>query len=370
MVKRKKSKDPFAQREAEKYADPIPSREFILSFLEQAPEPLEFAALCQALELTSETQQDALQRRLMAMRRDGQLVGNRRGVFGVPNRMELIKGRVQGNKDGYGYFVPAEGGDDLVLSPVEMQKVFDGDIVLARVAGQDRRGRKEGMIAEVLVRRSAQIVGRFYAEQGFGILIPDNRRIHHEIIIPEQATKGAKDGEFVVGEITTWPTERLKPVATIIEILGDSRTPGLEIDIAVRSHGIPHQWPAAVNKDLVHIAIQPGEKDMGHRHDLRSLPFVTIDGEDAKDFDDAVYAEPLAKGGWTLFVAIADVSHYVHVGTALDEEAANRGTSVYFPGHVIPMLPERLSNDLCSLKPEVDRLVMVCEMTVSRHGEL
>ena len=370
MAKRKKSKDPFAQREAEKYADPIPSREYILTFLEQAPEPLEFDDLCQALELTSDAQQDALQRRLLAMRRDGQLVGNRRGVFGVPNRMELIKGRVQGNKDGYGYFVPSEGGGDLLLSPREMQKVFDGDIVLARVSGQDRRGRKEGMIAEVLTRRSAQIVGRFYAEQGFGILIPDNRRIHHEIIIPEQATLGAKDGEFVVGEITTWPTERLKPVASIVEILGDSRTPGLEIDIAVRSHGIPHVWPAEVDKQIIQLAAAPGEKDYRYRHDLRDLPFVTIDGEDAKDFDDAVYAEPVPAGGWTLLVAIADVSHYVKVGSALDEEAANRGTSVYFPGHVIPMLPEKLSNDLCSLKPEVDRLVMVCAMTISSRGEL
>lgn len=370
MPKSKKIKDPFAKREAENYEEPIPSREFILQFLEQAGEPVDHSSLCNELGLQSESQMEAMRRRLIAMSRDGQLISNRRGVYGLPNRMELIKGRIQGNKDGYGFFIPSDGGEDLTLSPLEMQKVFDGDIVLVRVSGLDRRGRKEGMIVEVLTRGAAKIVGRYYGEQGFGLLIPDNRRISHEIIVPENQSRGAKDGQFVVGEITTWPSERVKPVARVIEILGDSSTPGMEIEVAIRSHNIPHEWPKAVIKDTAHIKAPDAKADYYYRKDLRQLPFVTIDGEDAKDFDDAVYAERNKKGGWTLFVAIADVSHYVEVNSALDEEARNRGNSVYFPGHVIPMLPEALSNELCSLKPEVDRLVMVCEMSISQTGEL
>lgn len=370
MSKSRKVKDPFAAREAERYADPIPSREFILQLLAEAAQPLAFEKICRRLDLDSEERQEALRRRLIAMSRDGQLVSNRRGVFGLPDRMELSKGRVQGNRDGYGYFIPVEGGEDLLLSPLEMQKVFDGDIVLARAAGVDRRGRKEGVIVEVLVRRPAKIVGRFYREHGFGILVPDNRRINHEIIIPHDQCGDAADGQFVLAEIITWPTERLKPVARVMEVLGDSTTPGLEIDLAIHSHGLPHQWPAEVEREAAQLARARLDAELSYRLDLRQLAFVTIDGEDAKDFDDAVHAEPLPAGGWRLLVAIADVSHYVATGTALDREAQNRGNSVYFPGHVIPMLPEVLSNDLCSLKPDVDRLVMVCEMQISAAGEL
>jgi ribonuclease R len=370
MTKSRKDKDPFADREAKKYDEPIPSREFILQILEQAGEPVDYPSLCEELRLHSEPQREALRRRLIAMGRDGQLISNRRGVFGLPTRMELIKGRIQGNKDGYGFFVPADGSEDLTLSPLEMQKVFDGDTVLARVAGLDRRGRKEGMIVEILQRGSSQLVGRYYSEQGFGLLIPDNRRISHEIIIPEGQNKGAKDGQFVVGEITTWPSERLKPVAKIVEVLGDMTTPGMEIEIAVRCHDIPHQWPKAVLKQSAHIPPPNRKDDYFYRVDLRQLPFVTIDGEDAKDFDDAVYARRDNTGGWILYVAIADVSHYVAIASALDMEASKRGNSVYFPGYVIPMLPEALSNELCSLKPRVDRLVMVCEMNISATGEL
>lgn len=370
MAKKKQVQDPFAQREAAKYADPIPSREFLLTVFEKAPEPLALDALCQQLDLHSPERQEALRRRLIAMTRDGQLVSNRRGVFGLPVRMDLVRGRVQGNKDGYGFFVPETGGDDLVLSIREMQKVFDGDTVLARVVGVDRRGRKEGMVVEILTRRSAQIVGRYYVEQGMGVLIPDNRRIQHEILIPPHATAGAKDGDFVVAEVITWPGERQKPVAEVRAVLGDMRTPGVEVDLAVHSHGIPHRWPDAVEREIARIAHERRPQAEPHRQDLRDLPFVTIDGEDAKDFDDAVQAEPRPQGGWILRVAIADVSHFVTVASALDQEAAHRGTSVYFPGHVIPMLPELLSNNLCSLRPHEDRLVMVCEMEISSQGVL
>jgi len=251
-----------------------------------------------------------------------------------------------------------------------MQKVFDGDIVLARVSGVDRRGRKEGMIFEVLERRSKQVVGRYYWEQGFGVVVPDNRRNSHEIMIPEKENRGAQDGQFVVAEITEYPSRRRKAIAKIVEVLGDSTTPGLEIEVAVRSHDIPHIWPSAVEKETYRFSEEVGEQDLQGRADLRDIPFVTIDGEDAKDFDDAVYARKHKQGGWTLFVAIADVSHYVTIGSALDQEAITRATSVYFPGHVIPMLPEKLSNGLCSLKPKVDRLTMVCEMEIAASGEM
>ena len=370
MSKTPKSKDPHAQREAENYANPIPSREFILQLLEQIGEPIGHLALCEQMKLTSEEQIEALRRRLIAMSRDGQIISNRRGLFGLAAHMDLIKGRIQGNKDGYGFFIPEDGSGDMFLGTREMEKLFDGDEVLARHSGFDNRGRREGMIVEILKRRFEQIVGRYYREDGFGILVPDSKRVSHEILIPDQNAGSAEDGQFVVAQITEYPSKRRKAVAKIVEVLGDSTTPGLEIEVAVRSHDIPHVWPSAVEKETYRFAEEVGEADLQGRADLRDIPFVTIDGEDAKDFDDAVFARRHNKGGWTLFVAIADVSHYVKIGSALDEEAITRATSVYFPGHVIPMLPEKLSNGLCSLKPKVDRLTMVCEMKISESGEM
>ena len=370
MSKTPKSKDPHAQREAENYANPIPSREFILQLLEQIGEPIGHLALCEQMKLTSEEQIEALRRRLIAMSRDGQIISNRRGLFGLAAHMDLIKGRIQGNKDGYGFFIPEDGSGDMFLGTREMEKLFDGDEVLARHSGFDNRGRREGMIVEILKRRFEQIVGRYYREDGFGILVPDSKRVSHEILIPDQNAGSAEDGQFVVAQITEYPSKRRKAVAKIVEVLGDSTTPGLEIEVAVRSHDIPHVWPSAVEKETYRFAEEVGEADLQGRADLRDIPFVTIDGEDAKDFDDAVFARRHKKGGWTLFVAIADVSHYVKIGSALDEEAITRATSVYFPGHVIPMLPEKLSNGLCSLKPKVDRLTMVCEMKISESGEM
>ena len=367
MAKSHKSKDPFAAREAQKYDEPIPSREHILTVLAEASVPVDHTTLCNMLDLQKDGQQEALRRRLIAMGRDGQLISNRRGYYGLVDRMELVKGRVQGNRDGSGYFIPSDSSGDLYLSPTEMQKVFDGDIVLARFVGISSRGRREGMIVEILQRNFQQIVGRYYSDLGIGVLVPANRRITQEILVPQNQTKQAQDGQFVVGEITTYPSPRHKPVASIVEILGDTTTPGLEIDIAVRSYDLPHEWSKAVDKQANQIDGSVSPQELQHRHDLRHLPFVTIDGEDAKDFDDAVLAEK-TDSGWRLYVAIADVSHYVGVATPLDEEALNRGNSVYFPGHVIPMLPESLSNGICSLKPAEDRLVMVCEMAVDRQG--
>ncbi len=369
MKKSPTSNDPHADREAQNYAEPIPSREFILSVLADAGVPVDHQTLCDQLGLQSDTEIEALRRRLRAMARDGQLISNRRGLYGLVDRMELVKGRVQGNRDGSGYFIPADGSGDLFLNTAEMRKAFDGDTVLVRFIGVGSRGRREGMIVEVLQRQFNQIVGRYYTDTGIGVLVPANRRITQEILVPEKANNGARDGQFVVGEITTYPSPRHKPIAKIVEILGDTTTPGLEIDIVVRSYDLPVEWPSGVKQQASRIDGTIAGSELRIRKDLRHLPFVTIDGEDAKDYDDAVFAQP-EKKGWRLYVAIADVSHYVGVDTALDKEAVNRGNSVYFPGHVIPMLPETLSNGVCSLKPDEDRLVMVCEMSVDSRGEV
>ena len=370
MSKFNKPKDPFAQREAENYANPIPSREFLLQLLEEIGEPADHPQLCERLKLKGEEEIEALRRRLIAMSRDGQILSNRRGMYGLAAHMDLIKGRIQGNKDGFGFFIPEDGSGDMFLGAREMEKLFDGDQVLARVSGIDNRGRKEGMVVEILKRRYAQIVGRYYRDQGFGVLVPDSKRVSQEILIPDKQAGKAEDGQFVVAEITEYPTRRRKAVGKIVEILGDSTTPGLEIEVAVRSHDIPHVWPTAVSNETHGFVEEVSEQDLKGREDLRAIPFVTIDGEDAKDYDDAVFARRHQRGNWTLYVAIADVSHYVAIGSALDDEAINRATSVYFPGHVIPMLPEKLSNGLCSLKPNVDRLTMVCEMEISATGKM
>ena len=363
-------RDPFSEREAGKYDNPIASREFILEKLEEAGTPVQLDELFMLLKLRDADQHEALRRRLIAMSRDGQLISNRKGAFGLPSHMDLKPGKVIGKKDGYGFFEPEDGSEDVYLSAKEMARLFDGDRVMVRVTGIDSRGRKEGSVVDILERRHAEIVGRYYEESGFGMVVPDSKRIPHELIIPDKHRHGATDGQFVVARITDYPSKRRKALAEVIEILGDVATPGVEIDIALRSFEIPHLWTTAVKKETRALGQEVFAEDAIGRFDLRNRQFVTIDGEDAKDFDDAVYAERTGHGGWTLYVAIADVSHYVKPGSALDAEASNRGTSVYFPGHVVPMLPEKLSNGLCSLKPQTDRLAMVSEMRISADGEL
>ena len=365
-----KIKDPHAKREAKKYDSPIPSREYITQILEESGAPVTHRHLCGVLGLDDEDAIEALRRRLLAMERDGQVVCNRKGAYGPIDKMDLVKGRVQGHRDGFGFVIPSEGGDDFYLSSRQMRRVFDGDEVLVRLAGIDRRGRKEAAIVDVLQRNTDQIVGRYVRERGIHFVAPDNQRIVQEIIISEGKTLGAKEGQFVTARITEQPSQRGRPIGEIIEILGDHMAPGMEIDVAIRAHDIPNSWPAAVDSEARLLADEVVEEDKVKRVDLRELPFVTIDGEDARDFDDAVYCEKKKSGGWRLFVAIADVSHYVGVHSALDAEAIKRGTSVYFPDHVVPMLPEKISNGLCSLKPFVDRLCMVCEMSISATGKV
>ncbi|HKK55292.1 ribonuclease R [Marinobacter sp.] len=371
MVSRKQSdQDPHAKREASKYDNPIQSREFILAHLKERGAPATHETLCSEFGLDSDESIEALRRRLIAMCRDGQLICNRRGAFLPLEEADLVSGRVTGHKDGFGFLVPDDGGSDLFLSARQMRLVFHGDRVAARVDRVDDRGRREGVIVEVLEYRTTQTVGRLFHESGIYFVVPENARINHEVLIPAEHVNDARHGQYVVVDILRQPSMRTQPLGKIAEVLGEHMAPGMEIDVAIRSYDIPHSWPPAVGEQAARIADEVTAADKQNRIDLRSLNLVTIDDETARDFDDAIYCEPRAKGGYRLLVAIADVSHYVRPGTPLDEEAINRGNSVYFPDHVVPMLPEKLSNGLCSLNPGVDRLCMVADMTVSAAGNI
>ncbi len=370
------SLDPEAAREAEKYDNPIPSRELILHHLAERGAPAAREQLAAEFGLTTEEDIEALRRRLRAMERDAQVVYTRRGAYAPVDKLDLVVGRVSGHRDGFGFLIPDAGGDDLFLSPTQMRLVFDGDRALARVVGFDKRGRREGAIAEVVMRAHESIVGRYNEENGIGFVLPDNKKMQQEVLISPGRAGGAQVGQLVEVAITHWPTARFQAQGNIVEVLGEYMAPGMEIEVALRNYDIPHVWPDAVVKEAKRFKSEVEEKDKEKRVDLRHLPFVTIDGADARDFDDAVYCEPrsgaaqLVTGGWRLYVAIADVSHYVKVDSALDAEAKIRGNSVYFPERVIPMLPEELSNGLCSLNPHVDRLAMVCEITLARSGKI
>ena len=361
--------DPHRQREAKKYANPIPSREFILETLAKAGAPLVFDELAEALDLSDEPDLTALGRRLSAMERDGQLVRNRKDAYCPVNKRNLIAGRVIGHPDGFGFVKPDDGGDDVYLYPRQMRALFHNDRAVVRVVGRDRRGRLEGSLVEVLERNTRTVVGRFYQESGVGFVVPDNKRLAHDIIVPRDHIDGAKQGQIVVAEIAEQPTKRTQPIGRILEVLGDHMAPGMETDIAVRTHDLPLEWPPEVEAEIAGLSEEVPADAKSGRKDLCNLPLVTIDGADARDFDDAVYCERKPKG-WRLLVCIADVSSYVRPDTALDAEAYNRGNSVYFPDRVIPMLPEVLSNGLCSLNPRVDRLCMACELSVDREGQV
>ncbi|ERS91805.1 ribonuclease R [Halomonas sp. PBN3] len=366
------SDDPHAEREAHKYDKPAPSREYLLARLEEVGKPITHESMSRLLGLDDEELQEAVRRRLAAMERDGQVLRNRAGAYALIDKLDLIKGKVLGHRDGFGFLLRDDGKKpDLVLPPRQMRRVFHGDHVLARISGRDRRGRDEATIVEVLSRNTQTIVG-VYRENTpeFGVLIPENPRITQEVIIPHSACGGAKDGQVISARIVKQPETRVQPVGEVIEVLGERMDPGMEIDIAIRSYEIPAEFPPEVHDQIGEMSAEVAEADKANRIDLRHLPLVTIDDESAKDFDDAVCAWKTKSGSWKLLVAIADVSHYVRPGTPLDQEAVRRGNSVYFPGQVVPMLPELLSNGLCSLNPAVDRLALVCEMNISQSGTI
>ena len=367
--KRTGKPDPYAKREAAKYKNPIASREFILEVITNHGVPTTYERLCERLNITAPEQLDALRARLGAMVRDGQLLRNRKDGYMVVKKANLLAGTVSAHPDGFGFFVPDEGGDDFYLHGKQMRMVLHGDRVVVRQIGETRRGKKEAMIVEVIERANTTLVGRYVKESGIAFVVADNKRIHQDILIAHGQTGGAKAGQIVVVEILEQPGKRNPPVGRISRILGDHMMPGMEIETAIYSHGIPAFFPSDVEAETADLSDKVSAADKRNRLDLRDMPLVTIDGEDAKDFDDAVYCKK-TPAGWRLVVAIADVSHYVRIDSALDKEAYERGTSVYFPGRVVPMLPEILSNGLCSLNPEVDRLCMVCDMSITAEGEI
>jgi ribonuclease R len=361
------SRDPYAEREAARYAEPIPSREAILALLGDEVELMTAERIAAALGLKRPSEVDALAKRLAAMVRDGQVLVNRRGGYGVARKLDLIAGTVLANRDGFGFLRRDDGGDDLFLAPATMRQVLHGDRVLASIIGLDRRGRPEGQIVEVLERRAPRLVGRYEEQAGVGLVIPDDQRIHRDILVARGEHAGARHGQVVVVEITEPPLRDRPPLGRVVAVLGEKLSASLTVRVAIENHGLPHEWPAAVLAEADAVSPTVTDADIKGRVDLRALPLVTIDGEDARDFDDAVYAEADGRG-FRLVVAIADVSHYVRPGTALDDEAHQRGTSVYFPDFVVPMLPETLSNGICSLNPGVDRLAMVCDMRIDADG--
>ena len=361
--------DPHLTRERARYENPLPSREFILDVLVKEGVPLSRETLGELLEIHA-GEEETFDRRLQAMERDGQIMRNRKQAICIPDKLDLIKGTVQGHPDGYGFVIRENGGDDLFLDAKEMRKVLHGDKVMVRIIGVDRRGRPEGAVVEVLQHVNQRMIGRLFDEHGINFVVAEDKRISQDILIAPGSEGGAKPGQVVMVELINQPSLHTEAVGRIVEVVGNYADSGMEIEIALRKHQLPFLWPEEVETVAKKLPKKVLKKDLtADRLDLRDLPLVTIDGETAKDFDDAVYCEKQGKG-FRLIVAIADVSHYVKEGDALDREARSRGTSVYFPRRVIPMLPEALSNGLCSLNPEVDRLCVACDMIVGPNGEI
>ena len=363
-----RTNDPHFDREVAKYEHPLPSREYVLQVLEEQGKPVSFDELSALLDIHQQ-ESEMFQRRLAAMERNAQLMRNRKGSYIVPERASLIAGRVEGHADGYGFFIPDEGGDDLFLDAKQMSRVLHRDRALVRVVGMDRRGRREGVIVEVLERANSRVVGRVLVEHGITVVVPENRRINQDILVAPEKRSKARAGQVVIVEIIEQPNRHAQPIGRIVEVLGNYADPGMEIEIALRKHDMPFEFSPKVLEETKALPAKVRKTEWAGRKDLRDLALVTIDGETARDFDDAVFAEKKGRG-WRLVVAIADVSHYVRPGMALDREAMDRGNSVYFPRRVIPMLPEKLSNGLCSLNPDVERLAMVCVMDINSRGEI
>ncbi len=360
--------DPHLEREKTKYPDPLPSREFILEILEREGVPTTVEQLERLLAIHSQ-ERDLFARRLRAMERDGQVMRNRKNALCLPAKLDFIRAKIEGHPDGFGFAIREDGGPDIFLGNLEMQRVLHGDRVMVRVMGTDSRGRPEGAIVEILEHVNQRLVARLHEEEGVLFAVAENKRINQDLLVAPGKDAGAKPGQVVMVELLKQPSRKSEPIAQVVEILGRYADPGMEVEIALRKHELPHEFSAAVETLANKLPKKVRQSDLKGREDLRALPLVTIDGETAKDFDDAVYAEPLPEG-FRLLVAIADVSHYVKPADALDQCALERGNSVYFPRRVIPMLPEALSNGLCSLNPEVDRLCMVCDLQVSPQGSI
>jgi len=365
----KRKSDPYAKREASQYDKPLPSRELILQVLSEQGVPLSIEQVYALLDIASD-EHDNFDKRINAMERDGQIMRNRKGALCLTEKIHVIAGTVQGHPDGFGFLIPddkAKYPEDLYLAPREMAQVMHGDRVMVRMVGLDRKGRPEGKIVEVLERGTKTLVGRIIHGQGVTIVAAEDKHINQDILIPYHLDMGAKPGQVVIVELTEQPSAHAHPMGKVLQILGNYADSGMEIEIALRKHKLPHEFSQVAIQQAESFPKLVQSADYKGRIDLRELPLITIDGETARDYDDAVYAELQGKG-WRLVVAIADVSFYVKPDDALDKDAFERGNSVYFPRRVIPMLPEALSNGLCSLNPDVERLCMVCDMQIDGLG--
>lgn len=342
------------------------TQERVFQQLSQAGQPLSFRALSDTLGVSEKADKRRLTSVLDELSAAGRVLVNRNGDYGLVDQMDLLRGVVIGHPDGYGFLKTDKPGSDWFLPPRQMDLVFPGDRVLARPAGTDRRGRDKASIVEVLARKTEEVAGRFHLESGVSWVVPENPQNAHQLLVPPEHRGGAVNGDMVRARILRYPERNVQPMAVILQVLGAATDVATRIDIAITEYGLPQEFPDAVKAELVDL---PRPALAADCHDSRDMPFVTIDGADAKDFDDALCARRTPQG-WRLWVAIADVSRYVVPGTALDDEARERATSIYFPGRVIPMLPPVLSDDLCSLRPDEDRHAMVCEMVIGRDGQM
>lgn len=363
--------DPHREREAQKYEIPIPSREYILATINKFDkDAVKRRALLKHFEIEDPLLQEAFRRRLKAMVRDGQLIKTHQGYV-VATHMESCEGIVVIERDGEGY-LHTESGQKVHLGGSSLRGFYDGDRVEAQILKMEGRDKARGRVIRVLEAVTPLVVGRFIKNHETFELIPFDRKYNHNVIIPKEYREKASHGDIVQVEILRDEKYQFhrEAVGKVIEILGDLSTPGIEVNIALRKFDIPHVFPKAAIKESESFGNKVALPKNSEHKDIRSLNLVTIDGEDAKDFDDAVYCEASENGGYRLWVAIADVSYYVKPHSALDKEALKRGNSTYFPGSVVPMLPEALSNGLCSLKPKVDRLCVVCDMQINSVGEI
>ncbi len=350
------------------YANPIPSREFILNLFGNVKKQLNREQIAHKLNLKKIDQKEALRRRLRAMERDGQLMFNKYKSYQLIDQSSLITGVVSVHPDGFGFVSNHDLKKDLFLPKNQMNYVFDGDVVQVFVEGSSNSNRTFNKLINIVERKTTHIVGQIKRSGDAFYLLPDSRKVLHKVDVDSRSLLNATSGQYVNTMIVEYPNHRKNTLVKVTDVLGNPQDTGMEIKKALCRHNISGQWGDALLEHVEAQGTHVSETDKVSRVDYRDLPFVTIDGADAKDFDDAVYCEKTASGDWRLMVAIADVSHYVSPDDLLDVEAQLRGTSIYFPGHVVPMLPEALSNGLCSLNPYVDRLVMVCGMTINPRG--
>ena len=352
----------------EQYGRAIPSRSFILELLQNHPN-LNFDEIYRAFKLRKNWEISALENRLNAMIRQGALYLDKAGKLQIIDSSQRFIGGVSGHAEGYGY-LDLEGGGSFYIPPHEMKKVLHGDRAEVSIAGIDNRGRRIAKVEKVLSHKLSEFIGRFYREKGINSVIPENRKITAEFFVDDAKSMKAKNFDLVRVKIDNYPSDDAQPKAEVLEVFGENMTIDIEIMQAILEHNIPHQFTKASETEVETIPSEVSAKEMKGRKDYRDLPLVTIDGITARDFDDAVYCEPLKNGHYKLYVAIADVAHYVSRDSAIDQDAYLRSTSVYFPNYVVPMLHPKLSNGICSLNPDVDRLTMVAELTINQEGDL